>query len=858
MTRRGIAIAALAVFTAGLAPANYHFVHYAGSGAPYTPIFERFQVESLHGGVVPFLIVDPPSNLQLGSGDTFVSVVSQIRAASEVWNSVPTSTFRFQFGGMATPNVTMTSPAVVVSFDEVPPGVIAMAGPITTGQITTLANGQQLVPILQSSMVIGPDLRSPGTSSTGIGPSWSDRLFLTLVHEFGHTLGLQHTWTSSAMSTEITRATTKAHPLGADDIAAISMLYPTPDWAGLYGSITGQVTMNGSGVALASVVALTPGGDAVSTLTNPDGTYEIDGLSAGSYQVYVHPVPPSLAGESYSGDLTPPIGSVGAIQMGPPFNTIFQSGTTSPGDPVAVSAGNATSGVNFAVTTRSSVNIYGVQTYTFLWDQIAQAYDTAKPATFLLGAAPGTAVVTGDGLFASDGVSPAPGLSATVLGAPDMIQSSVAAYTYAAGFLQFQVSTAAQSTPGPRHLILSQAGEMEIVPSAISLAAAAPPAITAVQQNSDGTANVSGSGIGPGTRILFDGAAAAVQQAASGQLTVVPPPALPGANAAVIAVNPGGLDSNFFAPAAPPPLYAYAASQPPAIQLTPASAPAGSQLLVDITGANVNFAASNLQFGFGSSDILVRNMWMITPQHAVAQVGISKVAQQGPTTVTLSSGLQLLEIPAGFQVTAPEPEAPMVVSAFENTFEPGGVFILCVAGVPPFATSGDFRVTISGPNGDEGAFVFFYISGPVLFLDAPANLPPGPVLVKVSYRGTALAPILFVVGAPNWPNIVQAAGASSGLVYSEANPAFPGDSVALTVLSLADSLAPMDVSAITVSVGGVAQTVTFVQQSNSKDTATVGFQLNPQTTVPAAGSLPLTVTYDGRVSLPVPLPIAPQ
>jgi hypothetical protein len=311
------------------------------------------------------------------------------------------------------------------------------------------------------------------------------------------------------MSTEITRAMTKAHPLGADDIAAVSILYPTPAWAGLYGSMTGQVTMNGIGVALASVVALTPGGDAVSTLTNPDGTYEIDGLSAGSYQVYVHPVPPSLAGESYSGDLIPPIGSQGTIQMGPPFNTIFLSGSASPGNPVTVSAGNTTAGVNFAVTPRSSVNIYGVQTYTFLWDQIAQGYDTAKPATFILGNATGTAVITGDGLFSSDGVSPAPGLSASVLGAPDMIQSSVAAYTYGAGFLQFQVSTAAQSTPGPQHLILSQAGEMEIVPSAISLAAAAPPAITAVQQNSDGTANVAGSGIGPGTRILFDGGAAA-------------------------------------------------------------------------------------------------------------------------------------------------------------------------------------------------------------------------------------------------------------------------------------------------------------------------------------------------------------
>jgi len=94
----------------------------------------------------------------------------------------------------------------------------------------TPANGQTFVPIIQSSLVIGVDMRSPGESSSGSGPSWSDRLFLTLVHELGHTAGLQHTWTSSIMSTEITRAMTKAHPLGPDDVAGISMLYPTSDW----------------------------------------------------------------------------------------------------------------------------------------------------------------------------------------------------------------------------------------------------------------------------------------------------------------------------------------------------------------------------------------------------------------------------------------------------------------------------------------------------------------------------------------------------------------------------------------------------------------------------------------------------
>ena len=258
--------------TAGVAPANYHFVHYSSHSAPYTPIFERFQVESLPSGVVPYFIQQSSSTLQFSSGDTFASLVSQIRAAADVWNSVATSTFRFRFGGMATPNITMSTPAVLVSFDdELSPGIIAMGGPITRSAIVTPASGQAFMPIVQSSLVLGVDMRSRSESSSGSGPSWSDRLFLTLVHELGHTAGLQHTWTSSVMSTEITRAMTKAHPLGADDIAAISILYPTSNWATQYGSITGQVKLGDQGVNLASVVALTANGEAISTLTNPDG-----------------------------------------------------------------------------------------------------------------------------------------------------------------------------------------------------------------------------------------------------------------------------------------------------------------------------------------------------------------------------------------------------------------------------------------------------------------------------------------------------------------------------------------------------------------------------------------------------------
>ena len=847
-----MAIVALAVLTAGLLPANYHFVHYATSTPPYAPIFERFQLESMPGGVVPFLIVDPPSSLQLNSGDTFAAVVSQLRAAANVWNTVPTSTLRLQFGGMATPNVTMTTPAVVISFDELPPGVIAMAGPVTKAQITTGANGQQLVPILQSSMVIGPDLRAPSVSSTGIGPSWSDRLFMTLVHEFGHTLGLQHTWTSSAMSTEITRATGKAHPLGADDVAGISMLYPTPDWAATYGSIKGQVTMGGLGVAMASVVALTPGGEAVSTLTNPDGSYEIDGLVAGSYQVYVHPVPPSLPGESYSGDLTPPLGPQGAIQVTPPFNTAFAGSSTQ------VTAGAATPGIDFIVTPRASTNIYGVQTYAFVWDTAAQAYDTTKPATFLLGSTGDTAVVTGDGLFAANNLSPASGLSASVLGAPDMIQS-LSAYPYGAGYLQFQISTASQTAAGPRHVILRQGGETEVVPSAILLADAAPPAVTAVQQNGDGTVNVAGSGIGPGTRVLFNGAVAAVQAAGSGQVTVVPPPALPGANASVIVTNPDGQDSSFFSPAAAPPVYSYGAGQQPSIQLSPASAPAGSKVIVDITGSNVDFATGNLQIGFGSSDIFVQQVWVISPQRAIAQLSVSSAAQQGSATVTLSAGLQFLELPGGFQVTAPPlTKRQPRVFLYTTGIQPGGVFVFSVDRTSPWASPVDFTVTVSGSAGDERAFIFFYMPGPLFFAFAPPDLPLGPALLKVTYLDAALDPVVAYIGGQPTPNIVQATSAATGVANSAASPAFPGDMLVLTVPGLADSIAPMDLAAITVAVGGIAQSVTQVRQDNTTNTATVNFVLSPQTQVAALGTLPLTIAFDGRVSPAFALSVAPH
>ncbi len=101
------------------------------------------------------------------------------------------------------------------------------------------------------------------------------------------------------MATEITRATTKIRPILPDDAVGLSLLYPTRAFKEGLGSVTGRVaTAANEGMGLASVVAVSPGGAAIGTLTHPDGTYRIEGLAPGQYYLYTYPLPPALQGEA--------------------------------------------------------------------------------------------------------------------------------------------------------------------------------------------------------------------------------------------------------------------------------------------------------------------------------------------------------------------------------------------------------------------------------------------------------------------------------------------------------------------------------------------------------------------------------
>ena len=104
---------------------------------------------------------------------------------------------------------------------------------------------------------------------------------MTTLHEMGHALGLQHTFTSSTMSQATTRATTVTHPLDTDDIAVPLDALSECELCAVRGSITGRITAGGNGIHLASVVAIQSGTGAISTVTNPDGSFQINGGTAG-------------------------------------------------------------------------------------------------------------------------------------------------------------------------------------------------------------------------------------------------------------------------------------------------------------------------------------------------------------------------------------------------------------------------------------------------------------------------------------------------------------------------------------------------------------------------------------------------
>jgi uncharacterized protein (TIGR03437 family) len=842
----------LLALLAATATANYHFIRYSSRFGYQQPIYERFDLNSLINRTVPFFIVSDGQE-RLAPGDNSNALMSQIILAARTWSNVPTSDLRLAFGGYApAASGPQGAPGIDVIFSEdVPPGVISYAGP-TVKSDANLESAAPFTPILRSLVVFRKDLRNvDGTAY----PSYSEAFFLNAVHELGHAIGLQHTFTSSAMSTQLTRATTRSKPLAADDTAAVSILYPSKNFASLFGSVSGRVTQDGNGVNLASVVALSLNGTAVSTLTNPDGTYKIQGVPPGPYQIYVHPIPPPVRGQATPGDIILPRDPENnPIAVNNLFDLQFFPGTREPqaAQTLNVNAAQALADVNFSVNTRTSApTLFYPTTYSYFTNPATGTGNYVRPAFITPQVVNPGFIASGFGFVTADS-KPIAGLRSTILGGSPAING---VRGFSNQFIVFDLFLSGFLSEGERHMVLDNGTESYVLPSAIQVATRRAPEIINVNwiaPAADGArlAQVTATGINNRTRVLIDGEESPVRafDEANGTLQVVAPAASNGHVARVVLLNADGQSSLFLRPDAPAQL-PYTEPEANSFSISPSVLTPGTETVVEINSPGARFQSGRITLGFGSSNFQVRALTVLSPTRILASVVASPQAPAGNYTVTVQSGLNHMQLPGGINIqevslsfgrTALQPNARWTTETGSAFVMPGSNALVLVEGLGPAprvtATLNDTPVEVlSAGNGR-------------VTLQIPAGIKSGWTLLKLNVEGEIVNSVLVNISGAA-PTIQRVEGPDQYLIDTS-RPAYTGDTIALTFTD------PSQLTDATL----LANEVTLNMGETVIHTLRVD-RLSPtvfQTTLviprgSADGTYPLTVSVNGRQSSPVSL-----
>jgi len=559
---------------------------------------------------------------------------------------------------------------------------------------------------------------------------------------------------------------------------------------------------------MAYVAVLQPNAPSISALTNPDGTYEIDGIPAGTYFVYVSPLPPDA-------NIIPPVDPDGnPVNPSGAFNGVFYPNTidVTKAAPVSVTAGPSTSGINFSVNLRHLMPIYDIQTYSYVGQKGSHpAYANLVTGTTRLSAA-GTGL--GANGRATAGLNVA-SLGFTSIPATGGFQGYGTTPTYLALYPNFSLA----ATPGQQHFIFSVDNSAYVLPRGLNLANSDPPSISNVSPDGNGNLDVTGSNFTPQSQVYFDGLPASTNMVDTSHLTAVPPPGASNQTAAIIVYNIDGQDSTFTDPT--PPTFSYPGSPVPQVTFSPETLPAGAEAEIDVEGVNTDFLNGMITVGYGSSDVLVRGVWVLSPTHALVNVQISPNAPQGTIGATVISGFQIATQPAALQIAAPNPTLPVVDPALVNAiWAPSGVFPGSTASLHGVNLGGSqTAITING----QAANVLNATATQVNFV-VPSALKPGIAGLKLNNGTTNASPVVItLVSAPPAITGVQN---SAGAAVAAPNAPQPGDTLTLLVAGLGAAGTTIDPTTVHVTVGGVTRMAAVVSEVGTTSTYQVQFTLD--------------------------------
>ena len=177
-----------------------------------------------------------------------------------------------------------------VAFTSVPSGV----SPPITYDCTTPPTMRMCN--LDACIVDADIVFNPGEAFSTTTPTLSGDFDVqsTVTHEIGHLLGLDHSGIANAIMYPFGDTTSTGQPrvLAIDDAVGVAFLYPSSNFASATGTISGQVTLSGSGIFAAHVIAIdaASGNAVVDGLTDTSGKYNLVGVPPGNYDVLALPL----------------------------------------------------------------------------------------------------------------------------------------------------------------------------------------------------------------------------------------------------------------------------------------------------------------------------------------------------------------------------------------------------------------------------------------------------------------------------------------------------------------------------------------------------------------------------------------